>query len=68
MSNRETAYGLLRITLGVIFLFYGLGKFMGGLTNFVGGMNQRFAGKLPVAMVAWFSSPAECDVVELAAR
>ncbi len=55
MNHRETAYGLLRVTTGVIFLFYGVGKFMGGLTNFVGGMNQHFAGKLPAAMVMPFA-------------
>jgi thiosulfate dehydrogenase [quinone] large subunit len=55
MSHRETAYGLLRATTGIIFLFYGVGKFMGGLTNFVGGMNQHFAGKLPAAMVMPFA-------------
>ncbi len=55
MNHRETAYGLLRVTMGVIFLFYGIGKFIGGLTNFVGGMNQRFAGKLPGAMVMPFA-------------
>jgi thiosulfate dehydrogenase [quinone] large subunit len=55
MNHREAAYGLLRITLGVIFLFYGVGKFMGGLSNFVGGMNQRFSGKLPVIMVMPFA-------------
>ena len=41
--------------MGVIFLFYGVGKFIGGLTNFVGVMNQRFAGKLPAAMVMPFA-------------
>lgn len=41
--------------MGVIFLFYGVGKFMGGLTNFVAGMNQRFSGKLPAAMVMSFA-------------
>ncbi len=55
MNHREAAYGLLRITLGVIFLFYGVGKFMGGLSNFVGGMNQRFSGKLPAIMVMPFA-------------
>src|SRR5437667_12503736 len=55
MNHREIAYGLLRVTTGVIFLFYGVGKFMGGLTNFVGGMNQHFAGKLPAAMVMPFA-------------
>jgi thiosulfate dehydrogenase [quinone] large subunit len=55
MKHREIAYGLLRVTMGVIFLFFGVGKFMGGLTNFVGGMNQHFAGKLPAAMVMPFA-------------
>jgi polyisoprenoid-binding protein YceI len=37
MSNdRELAYGLLRVTFVVIFLFFGIGKFMGGISNFVG--------------------------------
>jgi uncharacterized membrane protein YphA (DoxX/SURF4 family) len=31
------------------------GKFMGGLTNFVGGMNQRFTGKLPAILVMPFA-------------
>ena len=50
-SEGSEPEGLLRVTMGVIFLFYGVGKFRGGLTNFVGGMNQHFAGKLPAAMV-----------------
>src|SRR5437660_2952360 len=55
MNHRETAYCLLRATMGVIFLFYGIGKFVGGLSNFVGGMNQHFAGKLPAMMVMPFA-------------
>ena len=55
MNHRETAYGLLRVTLGVIFLFYGIGKFMAGVSGFVGGMNQRFSGKMPAAMVMPFA-------------
>jgi thiosulfate dehydrogenase [quinone] large subunit len=55
MKHREVAYALLRITMGVIFLFYGIGKFMTGITAFVGGMNQRFSGKLPAAMVMPFA-------------
>ena len=53
--HREAAYALLRITLGMIFLFYGIGKFMSGITSFVGGMNQQFSGKLPAAMVMPFA-------------
>ena len=55
MNQRQAAYALLRITMGVIFLSYGIGKFMGGLANFVGGMNQHFAGKLPAFMVIPFA-------------
>jgi thiosulfate dehydrogenase (quinone) large subunit len=55
MKHRETAYALLRVTLGVIFLFYGVGKFMGGVSNFAGGMSQRFNGKLPAVIVTPFA-------------
>ena len=55
MNERKTAYVLTRITYGLIFLFYGIGKFRGGLSNFVGGMNQQFSGKLPAAMVMPFA-------------
>ncbi|MEK6333551.1 MAG: DoxX family protein [Acidobacteriota bacterium] len=55
MNHREIAYALLRATSGVIFLFYGIPKFRLGVTNFVGGMNQQFSGKLPAAMVMPFA-------------
>src|SRR6266480_3407147 len=55
MNRREIGYTLLRLTFGVIFLFYGIGKFRGGLVNFVGGMNQQFSGKLPAFMVMPFA-------------
>jgi len=55
MNYRELAYALLRATMGVIFLFYGIGKFLIGLANFVGGMNQNFSGKLPAFMVMPFA-------------
>jgi thiosulfate dehydrogenase (quinone) large subunit len=55
MNHRETAYALLRITMGVIFLFYGIGKFISGLSSFVGTMNQQFSGKLPAFMVMPFA-------------
>ncbi len=54
-NHRELAYSLLRATLGVIFLFAGIGKFMGGFGSFVGGMNQQFSGKLPAALVLPFA-------------
>jgi len=55
MNHREAAYALLRATLGVVLLFFGIGKFMAGLSNFVGGMNQHFAGKFPAVMVMPFA-------------
>jgi len=56
MNNyREGAYALLRVTLGVVFLFSGVGKFMGGIGNFADKMQQQFAGKLPPALVVPFS-------------
>jgi thiosulfate dehydrogenase (quinone) large subunit len=54
-KHREAAYALLRVTLGVIFLFYGIGKFAGGIGGFAAGMEQRFAGKLPSALVLPFA-------------
>ena len=55
MNNRTLAYALTRVAHGVVFLFYGIGKFRGGLSSFVGGMNQQFSGKLPAAMVMPFA-------------
>ena len=55
MNHREVAYALLRATLGVNFLFYGIGKLVGGLGAFVGTMNQRFTGKLPAILVMPFA-------------
>lgn len=55
MNNRQAAYALLRITMGVIFLFYGVGKFMVGIGAFAAGTNQHFAGKLPAVIVLPFA-------------
>ena len=64
MKHREAAYALLRATLGVVLPFFGIGKFVGGITNFVGGMNQRFAGKLPAIMVMPFAYAIPfCEVI-----
>jgi thiosulfate dehydrogenase [quinone] large subunit len=54
-DHKATAYALLRVTFGVVFLFYGIGKFMRGLGSFSGGTQQRFAGKLPMALVVPFA-------------
>jgi thiosulfate dehydrogenase [quinone] large subunit len=55
MNNRTLAYTLTRIACGITFLFYGIGKLRGGLSSFVGGMNQAFSGKLPAVMVMPFA-------------
>jgi thiosulfate dehydrogenase [quinone] large subunit len=50
--------------MGVIFLFYGVGKFMVGVGNIVSGMNQQFSGKLPAAMVMPFAYALPfCEVI-----
>lgn len=55
-NHREIAYALLRVTMGVVFLFYGIGKFLGGLGNFVSGLQGRFAeSSLPSALVTPFA-------------
>jgi thiosulfate dehydrogenase [quinone] large subunit len=55
MNHRSVAYALLRVTLGVVFLFFGVGKFAGGVANFAGGMSERFSGKLPSVFVLPFA-------------
>lgn len=55
MKYRQIGYALLRATMGVIFLFYGVAKFRLGISNFVGGMNQNFSGKLPAFLVMPFA-------------
>jgi thiosulfate dehydrogenase (quinone) large subunit len=55
MSNyRSVAYALMRATFGITFLFFGITKFTRGLSTFAGGMQQRFAGKLPMLIVMPF--------------
>jgi thiosulfate dehydrogenase [quinone] large subunit len=55
MNYREVAYALLRVLFGVVFVTTGTAKFIGGIGNFVGTMNQSFSGKLPAAMVMPFA-------------
>ena len=54
-NHRQTAYALLRITLGVIFLATGAIKFGMGIGVFAGGLQQQFAGKLPMIIVTPFA-------------
>lgn len=53
-AHRECAYALLRATLGIVFLFAGISKFMMGIGTFVSGLQETFAGKLPMALVLPF--------------
>ena len=55
MHNREIAYALLRVTLGLVFLTTGTVKFMTGVGAFAAGLQQEFAGKLPAFIVTPFS-------------
>lgn len=53
--DREIAYALLRVTVGVMFFFFGVGKFLQGLDRFASGMVQRFANSpLPSVLVEPF--------------
>jgi thiosulfate dehydrogenase (quinone) large subunit len=54
-TRREIAYALLRVTLGVMFLFFGIGKFTAGISNVAAGMQQSFAGKLPSVLLVPFT-------------
>jgi uncharacterized membrane protein YphA (DoxX/SURF4 family) len=54
MKYREVGYALLRFTLGVVFLFSGIGKLRAGVGNFAGSMLQQFSGKLPGVLVQPF--------------
>ena len=64
MNYREVAYALLRALFGVVFVTTGTAKFIGGIGNFVGTMNQSFSGKLPAAMVMPFAYTIPfCEVV-----
>lgn len=52
---REIAYVLLRVTMGVMFFFFGLGKFGRGLSEVSAGFGERFAeSPLPNALAEAF--------------
>jgi thiosulfate dehydrogenase [quinone] large subunit len=53
--HQEASYALLRVTLGTIFLTTGIVKFLFGIGNFAAGLQQQFAGKLPMFMVIPFA-------------
>jgi thiosulfate dehydrogenase [quinone] large subunit len=55
IAHREIAYALLRVTLSMVFLVAGIGKFMMGIGVFAASLQQEFAGKLPMALVTAFA-------------
>jgi len=57
MRHKQVAYVLLRITIGVVFLFYGIGKFTMGRAVLVNGLVQQFAKTpLPPGLVRVFGN------------
>ena len=55
INHRSASYALMRATFGIVFLFFGITKFIRGVSPFAEGMQQRFAGKLPMLIVVPFS-------------
>lgn len=57
MKHKQVAYVLLRITIGVVFLFYGIGKFTMGRAVLVNALVQQFAKTpLPPGLVRVFGN------------
>ena len=54
INHRSVAYALMRATFGIVFLFFGITKFIRGINPFAQGMQQRFSGKLPMLIVVPF--------------
>jgi thiosulfate dehydrogenase [quinone] large subunit len=55
-TNRELAYSLLRLTLGVNILMHGLARILAGLSPFAAGMVKQFAATLmPPVLVHAFA-------------
>jgi thiosulfate dehydrogenase [quinone] large subunit len=54
-STRAIAYLLLRLSLGVVFLFFGVSKFLRGPEGFVSGLEERFSSSpLPQELIGPF--------------
>lgn len=54
-KNREAAYALVRLAIGLMFLWYGVYKLRAGVGVVAGGMVKQFAGRLPAMMVNPFA-------------
>jgi thiosulfate dehydrogenase [quinone] large subunit len=56
IDNRSLAYAILRVTLGAVFLFYGVSKFQTGIVTVAHGMQATFAKTwLPAQAVYLFT-------------
>jgi thiosulfate dehydrogenase [quinone] large subunit len=56
LARHAIAYLLLRLSIGVVLFFFGVGKFLRGYGSFVAGMEKRFSGSvLPVELVTPFA-------------
>lgn len=54
-NHQDIGYALLRVTLGVVFLVFGIGKFRMGVGEFASMMEKLLTGKLPIALVSPFA-------------
>jgi uncharacterized membrane protein YphA (DoxX/SURF4 family) len=63
-KNREVAYALVRVAVGVMFLCYGVDKFRSGIGLVASGIIKQFSGKLPALMVIPFAYALPfCEVI-----
>ncbi|MDD5543527.1 MAG: DoxX family membrane protein [Acidobacteriia bacterium] len=62
--NRETAYALVRLAVGLMFLWYGIYKFRAGVGGVAEGLVKQFAGRLPAFLVSPFAHVLPfCEVI-----
>lgn len=55
--HREIAHALLRVTVGITFLFFGIGKFIQGVGTFASSLRERMAGSpVPPDLVSLFAT------------
>ena len=54
-SSRSAAYCILRLTVGFVFLMYGIGKLIEGVNEFTAGLEKQFAETfLPGTLITLF--------------
>ena len=55
LNYRSLGYATLRVTIGMMFLVFGIQKFMAGASIIADGIIKEFAGKLPAVLVSPFA-------------